>query len=435
MFALLRNRDFGLLWVAGLISYAGDFALIVALPLHIYRLTDSTLATAAAFAASFLPGILFGSIAGVFVDRWDRKRTMVVTHLLRAIILLPLLVAPDSLGLLYLVAAAQGTIGLFFAPAEGALLPTLVGKDRLVAANALNALNDNFGRLIGPTLGSLLYAEAGIGGAALANSASYVGSAFLIGLIAAGARPARVQDVAIDATPLKRMVADWRAGLRVVRRDRALRVLVASSSMSNIAEGVFLTLGLAPLVLDVLGGTPAQVGWLGTAQAVGGLIAGMVVIRVGQRIAKRWLIGGGLVGLGLADLGAFNAHRLAAPGTPSVAVAMGWMGLAGFPVVAYGAGRQSLVQEQAPDAYRGRVFGAMGAVQRFALLVGLGIGGVLGDVVGLVPVLSASAAVRVLSGVVALTLLPRDERSPGSQDDTELRERTATTVGTTESAS
>ena len=201
MFAILRNRDFGLLWLAGLVSYAGDFALIVALPLHIYSVTGSTLATAAAFAASFLPGVLFGSIAGVFVDRWDRKRTMVVTHLLRAIVLLPLLVAPDNLGLLYAVAAAQGTMGLFFAPAEGALLPTLVGKDRLVAANAMNALNDNFGRLIGPALGALLYATSGIAGVALVDAATYVVGALLIGLIAADARPVRADDAAIDGSP------------------------------------------------------------------------------------------------------------------------------------------------------------------------------------------------------------------------------------------
>jgi hypothetical protein len=64
------------------------------------------------------------------------------------------------------------------------------------------------------------------------------------------------------------MLADWRAGLRFVRRDGALRVLFAASALSGVAEGVFLTLGLAPLVLDVMGGSPAQVGWRGTAQAV-----------------------------------------------------------------------------------------------------------------------------------------------------------------------
>jgi MFS family permease len=186
--------------------------------------------------------------------------------------------------------------------------------------------------------------------------------------------------------------------------------MFAASVLAGVADGVFLTLGLSPLVLDVFAGRPAQVGWLGTAQAVGGLIAGVVVARFGQRMTKRWLLGGGMVGLGLCDFGAFNSRRLAGPGTPAVSVALGWMFLAGFPAVAGGTGRQTIVQTETTDAYRGRVFGALGATQGLAMLLGFGIGGVLGDAIDLVPVLSASALLRVLGGLLALALLPRTER-------------------------
>jgi MFS family permease len=412
MLAVLRQRDFGLLWLAGLISIAGDFALIVALPLHVYRLTDSTLATAGAFAASFLPGVVIGSVAGVFVDRWDRKRTMVVCDLSRAVLLLPLLVVPDHLVLLYVVAAVQGTIGLFFRPAEGALLPLLVGEDRLVTANALNSLNNNLGMLIGPALGSLLYADVGIGGAAVVDAGSYLVSAILIRLIIAESRPVRQSFVDADHSPWRRVMVDWRDGVRLVRRDQALMVLLTSSVFRGIAEGVFLTLGLSPLVLDVLGGTPAQVGWLGTAQAVGGLIAGIVIARIGHRIARRWLIGGAMIGVGMTDFSTFNTRSIVGPGLPAVSVAMGWMVLAGFPSVAGGTGRQTLVQERVVDAFRGRVFGALGAVLGVSMLIGFGLGGVLGDRVGLVPVLSASAIVRIIGGVIALKFLPGSDSVP-----------------------
>jgi len=417
MFAILRNRDFGLLWLAGLVSLAGSRALIIALPLHIYRLTDSTLATAAALAASFLPGILIGSIAGVFVDRWDRKTTMVVANIAQAAVLLPVLAAPDNLVLLYAVAAALGTIGLFFSPAESAFLPTLVGKEKLVAANAMNAFNDNLAMLIGPAIGALLYAEVGFASAAIFDAATFVGSAILISMIAADGRPERAPEAVTGGSPMARVAADWRAGMRVVRRNQSLIVLLAALTLSGIANGVFMTLGLAPLVLDVLGGTPAQVGWLATAQAVGGITAGLIVVRIGHRFTKRWLLGGGMIGLGIADLGSFNAHRIAAAGTPSVGVAMGWMVVAGFPAVASVTGRQSLVQEQTTDAYRGRVFGTLSSAHGLALLVGFAAGGVLGDAIGLVPVLSASAGVRVLGGLVALGFLPR--RGNARQPDTE----------------
>lgn len=409
MFALLRVRDFGLLWLAGLISVAGDLALFVALPLHVYRLTGSTLATAGVLASSFLPRVLLGSIAGVFVDRWDRRRVMVVADLVRAPLLLPIVFAPDHLAVVYAIAAIQGTIGLFFGPAESALLPRLVGEKHLVKANALNALNDNIGMLVGPAAGALLYAWVGIGGVVLADAGTYLVSAVLIALIRADARPER-GGLMGGGSVVARVIRDLGGGFGVIRGNRALRVLIVASALAGIAEGVFGTLGLSPLVLDVLGGRPEQVGWLATAQSLGGLIAGVIVVRTGERVSKRWLVGGGMAGLGLCDLSAFNAFRFAAQGTPAVGVAMGAMVVAGFPAVMGGVGRQSLVQEQAADAYRGRVFGALGSIVGLAMLAGFAAGGVLGDAIGLVPVLTASALVRVLGGLVALAFLPRGGR-------------------------
>ena len=180
--------------------------------------------------------------------------------------------------------------------------------------------------------------------------------------------------------------------------------------IANISEGFFVTLGLAPLVLDVLKGTEAQVGWIASSQAVGGLIAGTVVARFGSRFSKRWLLGGGRAGLGLVDLIMFNARQFVGPGSPAVGVAMGSMFLAGFPAVATGAGGQSLVQTNTEDAYRGRVFGALRAASSVAVMIGLAFAGVFGKRIGIVPVLSAGSAMGVLAGIVAIVLLPRDER-------------------------
>jgi predicted MFS family arabinose efflux permease len=128
-------------------------------------------------------------------------------------------------------------------------------------------------------------------------------------------------------------------------------------------------------------------------------------------MTKRWLLGGGLIGVGLADLGTANAHRVAGIGTAAVGVAMGWMVLAGPPSVAGGAGMQSIIQEQASDAYRGRVFGAFSSTTSIAMLVGFAVGGLLGDTVGLVPVLSAAALIRVGGGLLVFAFLPRDEHA------------------------
>src|SRR5918997_4998220 len=143
--------------------------LIVALPITVYQLTGSALATGGVLIANKLSALVLGSIAGVFVDRWDRKRTMVVANLVRAPILL-LLFAVDSaerVWIVYVVAAAVSAVGQFFRPAENALLPRLVGEERLVPANALNALNDNLSRVIGPAIGALVLVQVGFEGAVL----------------------------------------------------------------------------------------------------------------------------------------------------------------------------------------------------------------------------------------------------------------------------
>jgi len=80
MIATLRQRNFALMWLAGLISLAGDWALSVGLPIYVYTLTHSVLATAITLMCAVTPGVLVGSVAGVFVDRWDHKRTMVAIN-------------------------------------------------------------------------------------------------------------------------------------------------------------------------------------------------------------------------------------------------------------------------------------------------------------------------------------------------------------------
>ncbi len=140
MLTILRRRDFALLWFAGLISLTGDYMLVVALPITVYQLTGSALAMGGILIANKHSALVLGSVAGVFVDRWDRKQTMVVANLVRAPLLL-LLVAVDSaerIWIVYLVTFAVATMGQFFRPAENALLPRLLGQDNALGKAQLD---------------------------------------------------------------------------------------------------------------------------------------------------------------------------------------------------------------------------------------------------------------------------------------------------------
>src|SRR3954447_6838239 len=160
---LRRRRDLRLLLGAGLVSMTGDWILGIGLTYSVYAITGSTLASAVTLLASFLPQVVVGSVAGGFVDRWDRTRTMVVCNLLLAVGLAPLLLVDTvkAIWVVYVVLVWESVLEVFFAPAEQALLPRLVEDDELVTANALNGQNQNVSRLIGSALGGI---AAGVGG-------------------------------------------------------------------------------------------------------------------------------------------------------------------------------------------------------------------------------------------------------------------------------
>src|ERR1051326_2005873 len=170
---VLRQRNFALLWIGGLISAIGDWMLLVGLPIYIFTLTHSIAATSGSFLANQIPRILLGSVAGVFIDRWNRKWVIVITNICLALGLVPLLFIHDAsqVWLVYLVAIIESSLGPFLS-AESALLPRLVGEEHLVEANAINTFSSNAARLIGPTIGGIVAALLSLPGIALRSEES-----------------------------------------------------------------------------------------------------------------------------------------------------------------------------------------------------------------------------------------------------------------------
>lgn len=413
MLAALRQRNFALVWAAGLISLTGDWLLFVAAPLVVYQLTGSTAATAAAVASRVLPRLALGSVAGVFVDRWDRRRTMLVANLLLGLCLLPLLLvcSAEWLWVLYLVSFVQTLLAQFLGPAENALLPRLVAEADLAPANALNGLNNNLARLIGPPLGGLVVAGWGLTGAALLDAASFFVAAGLVALVAVDGRAVRADPAGAPpnpaasggAGPWAAMWREWAAGLALVRRVRPVAVLFVFMAITGVGEGVMASL-FAPFVATVLGGGGVAYGAIVAAQAVGGLAGNAAIGHLGRDAPPGRLLGLGALGLGAIDLATFNAHRV----IPGIWPPLVLMVIVGLPAAGIGVGYATLVQTAVADDYRGRVFGSVGAVSALSVLIGAGLAGVLGDRLGIVATLTVQGAAYIVAGVLMLlALAPR----------------------------
>jgi MFS family permease len=402
MLAVLRQRDFSLLWVGGVLSVIGDYFLFIALPFFVYERTGSVLATGAMFAAETVPRLLFGSVAGVFVDCWDRKRTMVISDLSRALILLPLLVvaAGGPLALVYAVAFVEASVSMLFLPAKSATIPNLVAERDLTVANSLDSLSEEVPSLIGPLLGGALLGVVGLSGLVLLDVGTYLASALLISMIGAPtAAPDEEPDVTAEVavSAWANALKEWLGGLRLIGRDRSIAVLFGVISVATVGEGAVTVLWII-FFRDVLGSGAQEFGYFIAAYGVGGILGGILLGWSSRLIDETRLFALSLIANGLLLIAIFNIAVL--PVMVALAV------LAGVTVVGWFVTSQTLLQKWVPDRYRGRVFGAYETTQALTLLVGMGVAVVLEGLLGVIVVLSLVGAVWSLAGVVAWSMLP-----------------------------
>lgn len=395
------HRGYRLLLAAGLVSMAGDWILSAGLTYLVYRITGSTLASGIMLLAWWLPQILLGSLAGVLADRWDRKMTMVITDVLLAAGLLPLL-AVHGVGqvwVVYLVTFWEGSAEQFFTPAQAALVPHLVDADELTAANGTLGQAQNLARLAGSAIGGVIAAHGGLTAIALSDAATFLASAVLLAQVrghgTAPPVPASVPGRSRDTR------AEWIAGIRKCARDPVLRLMMAFITVTSVGEGINLVL-LAPFVSRILHGDATAYGTILSLQAVGGIAGGLLVAAYGHRLPTRLLVGAGSVIFGATDVMLFLYPLVLSGLLPAGVLIV----IAGLPGAALVAGYMTALQVQADNDHRGRVFGAFATVQAAAILLGIAAGGALGSSVGIIPVLAAQGAGYCGIGLYLIAALP-----------------------------
>ena len=401
MLATFRNRNFSLLWTAGLISLIGNWVLIAALPFYIYEVTGSALATSGWLLAYILPGILFGSVAGVFVDRWDRRKTMIGVNLLQAAVipLLLLVQSPEMIWVVYIVGFIESTLSYFFMPAESALLPTLVGEDQLLSANSLNSLNDNLARIVGPAIGGVLLGIFGLNSVILVDAVSYLLAALLISLLVVPALAKTAVSQEVTQSAKTKFVQVWQelvAGLKVIKESRVLTAAFIVIGIALFGDAIMSAV-MVVFAQDVMGLGADGFGWVLTARGVGGLLGGLVIAQLGQRFSMTQLVAGGLMLSGFLVLIIVNF--------PTLYVAVPLMILAGIPLIAWIVSLQTIFQQATADEYRGRVFGAFGTVSALLMAVGALLAGGITDVVGSAILMSVASLIYIFAGILGWVLL------------------------------
>ncbi|WP_019586569.1 MFS transporter [Deinococcus apachensis] len=410
MLAALTLPNFRKLWLGEVISLIGDRALLLALPYFLYQETGSTLATALLALSYYLPGLLFGSFAGVLADRWDRQRVLVVTHLIQGAVVTLLLLAPQP-GLVwvaYAVTFAELTVSTLSTPVAGALLPSLVGVGDLMKANAALSLGTTGARLLGSVVGGALIATFGIPGVVLFDAASFVLAAlcFLRLRVAARVTP----DVPVQATSLLETWRDlghqWREGLHVIRRSPVILALLAILSITSLG-GTLIDPFYTPFLVSVLHADARTIGLLSTLGGLGALLGSAASAWLGGRVPPRLLIAFGTLLVGVLMLRMYSGS--------SLPLLFALVPLLGVPMVVSNVALSTMIQTVTPDAYRGRVYGALGTTNALVGVLATAAAGLIGPRVGTMPMLVIAACITLLGGVVALVFLPARAEGAATQ--------------------
>jgi MFS family permease len=408
----LRQRNFGLLWWAGLISITGNWLLGIALPIYVLQLTGSPASVSAVVTAGLLANLLFGAIAGAYVDRWDRRRVVTIVNLLQVLAVLPLVLV-DRPGLVWTAVAVEFTesaLAQFFQPAENALLPSLVTGENLTAANALNSLNNNIGRLLGPAVGGLAAVAFGLTGAVVLDAASYAIAAALCALITGTHRADRSDE------PRRHLLRELVDGVKALGRNRIVRSIFVMSTLGAIGEGMMATL-FAFYVVDALHTDGRAMGWMMSAQAVGGIAGGLAATRVLNRFRPVPLIAATFAVFGLIDIAIFNYPRFSTTLWPVIAMFV----LVGIPVGIRGGAVWTLFQVCTPDRLRGRLFSAIWMGAALAGIVGANLAGSLGTHVNVLDLLTVQGTGPVVAAIIFRLMAGRgpDSLAVSSPSDVE----------------
>ncbi len=375
---LLREREFRRFWFGQTISSFGDQVTYLALPvIAVLTLHADPAQMGLLTAFGLLPHLLFSLPAGVWLDRvQQRRRLMILMDLGRAgaIAIVPLAVFLGwlSVPLLFLIAFLVGAMSLIFTICWGTLFVTVAKRDQYVEANALLNGSRSVSNVGGPAMAGVLIQVLTAPIALLLDAASFVGSAFFLRRITAREAPIEREPGSIRS--------QLATGLTFTARDPIVRPSVLAASTMNLFNYGFQGLFIL-YVLQYLGVEPGLLGLALGSGAVGSVIGAIVAGRIGRRLG----IGGAFM-LGLILFpGATILIPIAAPGMPmALILALLFVAefVSGFGVMILDINAGAMLFARTPDRIRGRAMGAFGFVNNGVRPIGAVVGGLIGAVFG-----------------------------------------------------
>ncbi len=355
---LFHHRAIQYFWGAGFISSLGSQISRIGLLLFLFNELRSVPHLVLLVAVETVPGLLFINVAGTLVDRFDKRRIMIIADLVRALLMIVVLIRPDPL-IIYAMAGLHSVAAAFFLPARSAVLPSLVGRRQLAAANGLEQGTSNLIMIIGPIVGVQLFLAGGIRTLLVIDSVSYVLGAALMGFVSL--RPGRaMSNQSIFATRQPLLHSGWRV---LCQQPVALQITLLYL-VTQVCVGVWIP--LAPFfVRDFLQGSDRVLGIQMGVFGLGGLIGALLAPTLLERIGPGAILVVGLLG----EATIMTVYSLVPQAGVSIAIILLWGAIVSLIAVPF----YSMMQKLIDEGHLGRVFSLVRQGESAALLVSMGV--------------------------------------------------------------
>ena len=388
MFDIFRKRDFRYLWTAQLVSTIGSSLTDLAAAILVFRLTGSALNVGLVLIVTALPTLVFGLVAGVFVDRFDRKKILLASDLLRGLLVVAIPTAVDMFGLpgLYGIIFLAASVRQFFDPAWESILPEIASEEELTKANAFLSISSFGSTAVG-------FAAAGLLSSLEPDKITlpfYLDAAtFLISFLCVLAVKLPKQPEP-EKTTVGVVLENLREGVRILWGIPVLRSLLIAGLPVFLSFG-FWNILLLPMAIKVLGGTEFEYGLQEGLTSIGFVVGALLMARYIDRLAEgAWMV------LSMFGMGIFGVlYGL----SPNIWVAIVMVMMTGFLNAPSGIARRTILQRNTPRASRGRVFSAFFVSRDVVNLIGMAGAG-LADIFDVRMLIVISSTILILAGVL-----------------------------------
>lgn len=394
---VMRNSDFLKLWLGQLISNTGTAVSLIALPLFVFALTNSTLWLGFITIVEVIPIIVISPIAGVFVDTHNRKRVMIGSDIINAMVMLcmPLAVILDTKGLsmaiIIILVFLNSTSTRFFYPARSASIPKLVKEEELMTAVSLSQTMYQIIMVIGPAIGAGLIALAGYVFAFTFNAITFLFSAFFVSLIKTSLKVEHVQ-----TKSQKNSMSSLLVGTKTIARIPTIRYLAAIILLITITNAPTNSF-LVAFVEGVMNMTNVQYGIAVMLLGIGGVLSGIIMTSRGN--VKHPLI---LATVALTLIGIITS--------PVLIITQSWqlyilLFLDGVIGVVINIPANTVLMRDTQDETRGQVFSAISMLMSFSQIIGILYGILMVPMLGLRMLFFINSVVLVVVGILGLFYL------------------------------